>query len=145
MTINSSTQISRNGDKELVFEDPSAGSLTLSSLIGGGGQTYRDRIAYNSNLDTVSAPILMRGTVASFDMYPESKINDNLTAFETRLDSTDTWTDISTGASLALTIVNLVAWVDANVSGTVQWEYRATITYDTSQDGETSILVDYTL
>ena len=143
--VDASTQISRNGDNELVFYDPSAGSQTLSSLSSTFTQTYRDRIAYNSNLDTVSAPVLMRGTLGSYNMYPESKIDDNETAFETRLDSTDTWTDISTGVTLALTIVNLIAWVDANVSGSVQWEYRATITYDTAQDGETSILVDYTL
>lgn len=142
-----STQIYRNGDKELIFEDPSAGAVTLSSLLGGGGgaQVYRDRIQFNSNLDTVSPPILMRGDLATLDMYPESKINDNATTFQARLDSTDTWTDVSSGILLSTSITNLLAWVNTNVSGTVQWEYRCNIIYDTGQDGETSILVDYTL
>lgn len=140
-----STLIYQNSNQELVLEDPSAGSNTLSSLLGGGTQVYRDRIAFNSNLDVVSAPILMRGGLTTYDMYPESKIDDDETVFQTRLDSTDTWTDVSVGTDLADTITNFTAWVDTNVSGTTQWEYRVTITYDTGQDGETSILVDYTL
>ena len=134
--VDSSVGLTRNNN-ELYFTSPDAGTIPLSAIL------QRDRLQFNSNLDTVSPPILMRGGLSAFNMYPESKINDDETVLQTRLDSTDTWTDVSVGADLDETITNFLAWVDSNVSGTTQWEYRATITYDTGQDGETSILVEY--
>lgn len=144
-TINNglTTFSSRNAGDVIKLESISS---TLWNITTNSNENkFRDRIAFNSNLDTVSPPILMRGGVNVMNMYPESKINDNLTAFQTRLDSTDTWTDVSVGVNLATTINYLLEWVDTNVGNTTQWEYRAIITYDSGQDGETSILVDYVI
>ena len=134
----------RNTDLGTNITDILAGNRDLN--VNDLPQTiYRDRLPFNSNLDTLSAPVLMRGGLSSMTMYPESKINSDITTLQTRLDSTDTWTDVSTGVDLAETVSNLLSWVDTNVSGTTQWEYRARITYNGGENGETSIIVDYSL
>lgn len=106
---------------------------------------YRDRLAFNSNLDTTTAPILMIGGVGFYQMTVESKLDNDETSFQVRLDSSDNWVDVSIGVDLDDTITNFLSWVDTNVTEGVQWEYRVNVTYDSGEDGESSIVVDYRL
>jgi len=110
---------------------------------GGGGGPSQFRVGINLDLDTVSAPALMRGDLTSLDIYAESKLDANVTIVQARLDSTDVWTNITIGANFAATVANLLTWVNANTGAGVQWEFRLEATYNTGESGESSFLVQY--
>lgn len=110
---------------------------------GGGGGPQQFRVAFDSNLDTVSPPILMRGDLSTLNMYAETKLDQDATDIQARLDSTDTWTDITQGVNFAGTVANLLTWVNGNVGVGVNWEFRLIVAYDTGQTDESSILVEY--
>ena len=130
-------------DLKTVADNMVSMSSNLDVAGGGGGGPQQFRVAFDSDLDTTSPPMLMRGDLSTLNMYHESKLDGNSSDIQARLDSTDTWTDITQGASWDATVANLLAWVNGNVGADVLWEFRLLMVYASGETDETSVLVEY--
>ncbi len=122
-----------------------AGKLLVNGAEIAIDPEYRELIAFNTDLDTNSPPILMKGLLSTFDMdLPQDLTKDNTDLF-VKMDGDTSYTAITRGVTLADTITNFLAWVNTNVTSADSWFYKVGVSPAVGFSGETGVRVIWKL
>jgi hypothetical protein len=115
----------------------SSGQISVSDT----ASLRQAQFAFNSDLDT-SDEMMFYARIGSITAITSSRLTRNSTTIDVRLDSTTTWTAITTGASLEATLTNLQTWINSQSQTATYW-IRLNVVYASSQTGEARITLNH--